>query len=87
MHIYRRLSETKGLSEIGAQKTADIIIELLKAHPSLTQEGMVAALEMSAAIWYYIHVLAGRNPQGLTRDMRRGFIMASIHVRPQSGDM
>ena len=43
MHIYRRLSETKGLSEIGAQKTADIIIELLKAHPSLTHSQKTCA--------------------------------------------
>ena len=37
----------KVLSEKGCQKTADKLIELLKAHPSLTQEGMSNALGIS----------------------------------------
>lgn len=37
----------KGLSEKGCKKTADKLIELLKAHPSLTQVGMSNALGIS----------------------------------------
>ena len=37
----------KGLSEKGCQKTADKLIELLKAHPSLTQAGMSNTLGIS----------------------------------------
>ena len=37
----------KGLSVKGCQKTADKLIELLKAHPSLTQVGMSNALGIS----------------------------------------